>query len=677
MATKELSDYLARLLLLQNVIALLPDKGINEVVCQGLKDFPGVAKVCWESGLCDFSSHTAYAKIPVKHNQSDFGYLQFMLSDYAALQPYLPYLQNFAAMMAVILETKRKETDATTIQENFFELAPDLMCIASAEGYFTKLSLSWEKKLGFTREELCAKPFQYFVHPDDTDQAAVTLDKLKSGKQVFGVANRYRHKNGQYLWLDWVSYSDENGVIFAVARDITDQKCNEEYIKRLAYYDTLTGLINRTRLHQCIDYSISIANKDKHKMALLLIDLDDFKSINDSLGHNVGDQALLIEAQRLESSVGNSGTVARMGGDEFVIFIETIESDNSVTHLAQKVLKALSIPIEINNQQLLQLTPSIGISVYPDDGTDRISLIRKADTAMYEAKENGKNTFCYFSSEMIARTSKLLSLVAELRRAIELQQFEIYYQPRVCLYNKQISGAEALIRWNHPERGIVSPVEFIPVAEKYGLISQIGQMVIEGVVQQLCQWRNELSYIVPVAINLSAIQFNDNNLYNMLTEYCKNYDLSPYLIELEVTESTIMKQPEQASTILQALREYGFRVAIDDFGTGYSSLAYLKKLPLDILKIDQSFVANLSSNLDDMAIVQTIITLAKTLGLELIAEGVETSDHKRILEEYQCDHVQGYYYARPMPSDRFADFLLEYAEELEYTTSTRPRAPNG
>ncbi len=656
------SDYLARLLLLQNVVALFPSDKISDVVCQGLQDFPGVEQVFLEEREFDLSSYSLDVQFPVKHEESVFGYLRFNVVDASALQPYLPYLQNFSAMMAVLLEIKRKEANATSIQDSFFELTPDLMCIVSPEGYFTKLSLSWEKKLGYTREELCSQPVESFIHPDDFNQTTIAYAELQDNKQIVGFTNRYRHKNGDYYWFEWVSHIGDSGVIFAAARDITQQKLNEERIKKLAYLDALTGLPNRTQLHRAIDESLSNSSIGESKMALLFIDLDNFKSINDSLGHDVGDQVLQIEAQRLSRCMRQSDIVARMGGDEFIVFTEPMKDESRAAFLAQKIIEELSKPLEIDGVQL-QLTSSIGIAMYPTDGMDRVTLMKKADTAMYEAKDNGKDAFCYFSPQMMIDASKRLSLVIELRQAIKEQQFEVYYQPRMRLSDESISGAEALVRWNHPQKGLISPVEFIPIAEKYGLINQIGRIVIKEVIRQLSVWCKKVDYSVPMGINLSPIQFNDSHLYKMIIDYCAHYALPPNLIELEVTESMIMKKPEQASTILQALRKSGFKIAIDDFGTGYSSLAYLKKLPLDILKIDQSFIFNLPSSSDDMAIVKTIIALAKMLDLELIAEGVETDEHRRLLKSYGCDNAQGYYYAKPMPAHLFFDFLVKHSEK--------------
>jgi diguanylate cyclase (GGDEF)-like protein/PAS domain S-box-containing protein len=772
------SQYLAQLMLLQNMVALLPQHNLKEVVIQGLNDFPGVDSVNWKNETGSFEKQNVI-QLPLKYGKSDFGCLQLFTSEPDKLHLYIPYLQNFSSMMAVILEIKRKEEDATTVQERFFELAPDLLCIANNQGYFTKLSISWEKTLGWSREELCAVPFQQFVHPEDLSNTASTLETLIDGKQVMGFINRYKHKDGSYRWLEWACFPEEGKDLFGTARDITnahavaqeqrlaasvynntndaifvfnqkgeilsvnlaftqitgfsfqkavganvtilsqkvthspnhfqniiidlaqshawegetwcrhqsersfltysnitlvqnesnentlrfvcvmrditEQKEDEQRINQLAYHDPLTGLANRTLLKNRLAHSISIAERDQHQMAVLFIDLDNFKAINDALGHDTGDRVLEVQADRLVSCVRKSDTVARMGGDEFVIFIDAVQNNNTITDLAKKVIAELSQPIKIKHH-LLQITSSIGISIFPNDGIDTVTLMKSADTAMYTAKELGKNTFRYFSAAMMIKVDERLKLEIDLRKAIAENQFEMYYQPRICLANKKISGAEALIRWNHPEKGLISPIHFIPFAEECGLINDIGKKIICLVIKQIALWQHRLDNDFPIAINISALQFNEGNIVDLILQTCLNHSVATNTLEIEVTESVVMSNPEQAVTILKELRKLGIRIAIDDFGTGHSSLAYLKKLPLDILKIDQSFVREIHHNQDDIAIVQIIVALANVLNLVTIAEGIESPAHEQILSELNCNHAQGYYYSKPMPVEQFDDF---------------------
>jgi diguanylate cyclase (GGDEF)-like protein/PAS domain S-box-containing protein len=654
---KELSsDYLARLLLLQNIGALLPDHDLYEIVCQGLQDFPGVESAVWESKVQPDSIDSNSVVLSIKYADSFFGDILLHLSERSEITPYIPYLQNFATMMAVILETKRRERSVTFEQESFFELVPDLMCTANDQGYFTKLSYSWEKVLGWTREELCTMPFRELIHPDDLDETDEALDNLSNGQQLYGFVNRYRDKLGDYRWMQWAASTDSNGVIYATARDVTKQRMDAERIRELAYQDTLTGLANRTYLQNAVIHAISVAERTGRRMAVLFIDLDNFKSINDSLGHDIGDQVLAIEADRLRRSVRKADIVARMGGDEFVIFVENVRDNSDITHLADKVCKVLSIPIEVNGN-LLHVTSSIGISTYPDDGKDRVTLLKSADVAMYTAKENGKNAFCYFSPKVMEKANRRLDIEMALRKAIELEQFEVYYQPRICLKDHMLSGAEALIRWNHPEKGMILPNEFISIAEETGLINQIGRFVIDDVVRQIALWQQKHAKVVPIAINISALQFNEGNIEDQVLRSCLAYDVLPETLELELTESVVMSNPEQARLTLKALRKLGVRIAIDDFGTGHSSLAYLKKLPLDILKIDQSFIQELNTSSDDKAIVQTIVALAKVLDMELVAEGVESVSHEKLLINFQCEHAQGFLYAKPMVADQFFELM--------------------
>jgi diguanylate cyclase (GGDEF)-like protein/PAS domain S-box-containing protein len=650
------NDYLASLLHLQSKSA----NNIHDVILQGLKDFPGVDSILWENKKNGINNQNTI-ELPLKYKGANFGCLQLITSDKSKLIPFLPYLHNFTALLTVLIANNKNAT-TISIQERFFEMAPDLLSIASDKGYFTKLSLSWEKTLGWSRDELYAKPFFEFIHPDDLHHTKDVLNALIDGQDVVNYINRYRHKDGSYRCLEWTSYPENEETFFATARDITNQQKDEQIIHQLAYHDQLTGLANRTLLQDRFKHAISTAKRNRSRMALLFIDLDNFKSVNDTLGHDAGDEVIKVQAKRLFSCIRESDTVARFGGDEFIIFIDKIKNTSDISRLAKKILTVLAKPIK-ETISSVTLTSSIGISIYPDDGENYDKLMKSADTAMYTAKAFGKNNFRYFSSAMMAKVDERLNLEMELRDAISNNQFEMYYQPRICLANKKVSGAEALIRWNHPQKGLICPLLFIPYAEEAGLINEIGRQVIGSVIKQIAQWKIDLVKEIPVAINISALQFNEGEIRNTIIKQCELHDVSPNLVELEITEKVVMENPEKSTKTLQDLRNIGVRIAIDDFGTGQSSLAYLKKLPLDTLKIDKSFIHDIETNADDIAIVKIIIALAKVLGLDIIAEGVELSIHEKMLDNLSCQHAQGFYYAKPMPAKEFATFM--YQQDIE------------
>jgi diguanylate cyclase (GGDEF)-like protein len=409
-------------------------------------------------------------------------------------------------------------------------------------------------------------------------------------------------------------------------------------------------------LNDRVGYAIALARRHQKKIALLFLDLDGFKHINDSLGHPIGDKLLQSIATCLIGSVRDSDTVSRQGGDEFVVLLSEVQRPEAVAVTAQRLLRAVAGVHSIDGHDL-QITTSIGVSIYPDDGLDAEALIKNADTAMYQAKANGCQSYRFFTSGMNVQAVERQSIEEALRLALERHEFVLHYQPKIYLKTGAITGAEALLRWNHPTRGSVPPAEFIPVAEDCGLILPIGAWVFREACEQARAWLDIGLPITSMAINVSAMEFRGENFLPNLFAILRETGLAPALLELELTESVLMKHAESAAAILQALREYGVRVAIDDFGTGYSSLSYLRKFPVDSLKIDQSFIRRIATQEGDAPIVIAVIAMARSLKMRVVAEGVETAQELAFLRSHDCDEAQGYYFSRPVPADEFARLL--------------------
>ncbi|GAB7027626.1 sensor domain-containing protein [Geotalea toluenoxydans] len=445
-------------------------------------------------------------------------------------------------------------------------------------------------------------------------------------------------------------------VELAIVRDITDRKKAEDEIQQLAYYDTLTGLPNRSLLQDRLGQSIVQAVRDNRKVAIMCLDLDRFKSINDTLGHVAGDSLLATVAERLTECVWETDTVARIGGDEFVIIISAIEHAEDLNKIAEKILAAISKPLALNGQEIF-ITASIGIAIYPEDGTDVQGLLKNADLAMYKAKDQGRDTFQYFSQEMNVQTLEHLILENSLRRALERNEFVIFYQPQMDLKSGRLVGMEALIRWQHPDLGLLPPSRFIPMAEETGLILPIGEWALQTACAKNRAWMDAGFMPLRVAVNLCGIQFRQKKFIELIEAVLKKTGLAPSQLELELTESMLMSKAEESTTVLHKLKEMGVSLAIDDFGTGYSSLSYLKNFPINRVKIDRSFIRDVPNNPDDTAIVSAIIAMAHNLNLKVTAEGVENHSQLEFLSTRNCNEIQGYLLSSPLPEAEFTRFL--------------------
>jgi diguanylate cyclase (GGDEF)-like protein len=445
-------------------------------------------------------------------------------------------------------------------------------------------------------------------------------------------------------------------LIRQIFRDEKADRATTVAITHSAEHDFLTGLPNRLLLQDRVGQAIALAQRHNTKVAVLFLDLDGFKHVNDSLGHPVGDKLLQSIAKRLVACVRGADTVSRQGGDEFVALLSEVKRPEDAAVLARKMLVAVAQAHSID-QHDLHITTSIGISIYPGDGRDAETLIKNADTAMYQAKENGRHIYKFFTPAMNVRAVERQINEEGLRSALERREFVLHYQPKINLATGAITGAEALLRWTHPTRGAVPPAEFIPVAEDCGLIVPIGNWVLREACQQVRAWANAGLPATTMAVNVSALEFRNENFLPGVFAVLSETGLDPRLLELELTEGVLMKHAESAVSILQALRKKGVQVTIDDFGTGYSSLSYLQKLPVDTLKIDQSFVRQIGTTGGDRPIVTAVISMARSLGIRVVAEGVETQEELAFLRADQCDEAQGYYFSRPVPAEQFARLL--------------------
>ncbi len=439
-----------------------------------------------------------------------------------------------------------------------------------------------------------------------------------------------------------------------VMEKLTDMR--SELISK-AKYDGLTGLPNRTLLYDRLTTSINRAKRNKHKIVLLFVDLDHFKNINDLMGHEAGDEVLKETALRLQECVRESDTVCRLGGDEFIIMLPDMEDVNGIDIVIDKILTKLNTPFLSDNKESPLISGSVGVAVYPDDATDIESLLRTSDTAMYKAKNDGRNKCVHYNQKLGESVLRHSLLENELRHAIDREQLELYYQPQLTCDSYQLSGMEALLRWNHPKLGMVSPSEFIPIAEGSGLISSLGIWVIKTACDQINIWRNS-GYNVPrISINISVRQLKDENLETNIIKIIKDANIGPDSLGIEITESCVIDDPEKTINTLTRLRDLGLKISIDDFGTGYSSMSHLKKLPIDQLKIDRGFIKSIPDAIDDCNITNAILTLGHSLGLNVIAEGVETQEQFKFLRNNNCDEIQGYLFGKPQAADVIGTML--------------------
>jgi diguanylate cyclase (GGDEF)-like protein/PAS domain S-box-containing protein len=547
-----------------------------------------------------------------------------------------------------------------------FEHSIDAVFLTKRDGSILSANAQACELLGYTEDELRALGRRVLTEPDDPRVAAL-LDEHRREGGARGELD-LRRKDGGSVPVDVSSatFRDRSGELCAslIIRDITDRKRAEEHIEYLAYHDDLTGIPNRAHFQRAFEHAIATSQRQGMNTALMLVDLDRFKNINDIVGHETGDQLLKQVAARLRTCLRDGDVLARLGGDEFVILMQDASSIDAVSAVANKILEATSRPLVIDEQEFV-ITASIGISTSPHDGTDLKTLLRNSDVAMYRAKASGKNGFQYFSPDMDAHGRERLSIESALGRALERSEFMLQFQPKMQVSSRNVAGMEALVRWHNPEKGLMQPGEFIAIAEETGMIVPIGDWVLAEACRQGQALRAAGHCNLRVAVNLSVRQLYDEGLARRVSQALAQTGFPAQNLELEITESMVMRDAEDAIKVLQALRDTGVRIAIDDFGTGYSSLAYLKRFPIDCVKIDRSFIRDLPEDRDDASITRSIIAMAHNMELEVVAEGVETVPQLDFLHAHGCDEIQGFLFSKPLGIDAFERFLVGHAEQQQ------------
>ena len=539
----------------------------------------------------------------------------------------------------------RKFADATNEGIVFFD-----------SGIITDINEAGARLVRLPIEKIIGRPVLDFVAPDSVETVA---NNIRAGFERPYEANMLR-ADGTFVTLEFVGkviVRDGKTLRMTVARDISERKQAEARIQFLAHHDILTHLPNRAMLLERLQIMLNVAKRQGTQVGVLFIDLDNFKTINDSLGHYAGDQLLKRLAQRLQACLRSVDLVGRLGGDEFLVIISGLERTEDVIPIAEKIAECISEPFALEGQTL-GVSGSIGISMYPQDGESTDTLIRNADAAMYLAKERGRSNFQFFMPSLTKSAANSLLIESGIRKAIKNVEFVLHYQPEVVSQTGVISAVEALIRWKHPDLGLLGPDKFISFAEHRGLIMPIGRWVINEAIRQCKEWL-DAGLRIPIAINISAVQFKQKDLVELIAANLKSYDLPGELLELELTESLFLEDVTAMTKTLSRLKDLGVTLAVDDFGTGYSSLAYLKRYPIDKIKIDRSFISDIPHNADDVAITTAIINLADSLGLQVVAEGVETQVQADFLERHHCDYIQGYLVSYPLPPDEIFAWMKQ------------------
>ncbi len=627
------------------------------------------AAVAKESGLY------AALSFPLKADKEIFGILEFF--DRKLRQPDHEMMQSahfIGRHIGQFLQRKYAE-DALRESEAHFrslvEQASDSFYVHDIDGGFIDVNQHGCDCLGYTRSELLSMTLADI----DLDLSPAGLkDLLKEADSTKRIAleSRHRRKDGTIFPVEIRMGPIEimgRQHLLSLVRDVTERKVLQSHIQHLAYHDPLTEIPNRAMFNHHLSQTLARAQHQNQAMAVLFIDLDRFKNINDTLGHDAGDQLLREMATRIKSclrtaSAGEGGDmVARLGGDEFVVLIEDLEDIAQAGHVARKVLGTMVKEFPLAGQ-LIHITASIGISVFPEDGQNEFALMKHADIAMYRAKERGKNNFQFYSAQMDLHSTELLALESGMRRALERNEFRLLYQAKVDARNKRITGVEALVRWQHPELGLVSPVHFIPIAEESGLIVPLSRWVLREACRQNQQWQAQGLPPTSIAVNLSPRQFFDDTLLADTKATLHEAGMNPACLEFEITESMMMQNTAKAAEVLSELRALGIRIAIDDFGIGYSSLSHLKQFPIDIIKIDRSFIEDIPGDKADEAITEAIIAISKGLNITVVAEGVETAAQLEFLRTRGCHQIQGYFFSRPVSAEQFAKLMRKQMDAL-------------
>jgi diguanylate cyclase (GGDEF)-like protein/PAS domain S-box-containing protein len=610
----------------------------------------------------NYSDLLPYVTMPfvIVELHRDLIYLVLMLCWVAILNVTVAFISSY--LMSVIRRENQALRESEAQLGNFLDTANDLIFSISPAGEFLYVNHAWQRAMGYSLDDLANCSIIDVVHEESREQCQRELEKVLTGDHGGTLEKRLVSKDGRLITVEGnftCGFRDDQPMaIWAICRDVTERRQAQEQLYHLAHHDALTGLPNRSLLLDRLGQAKALANRLKHQVAVLFLDLDRFKIINDTLGHEVGDRLLQDVAKRLGGCIREVDTVARIGGDEFIIVLVNIKTERDAEHIALKITKTLAKPYYIDSHELF-ITSSIGICFYPTDSADPDGLIKKADIAMYSAKGQGRNNFQFYAVGMDEHAEKILSLATSMRKALDRSEFRLWYQPKVDILTGRVTAMEALLRWQHPELGQLPPSEFIPLAEETGLIIQLGEWVMREACRQNKEWQDAGLPPIRVAVNLSGYQLQQKNILDVVRKTLTDTGLKSDYLEFEVTETVIMQNPDFATSVLKEFRNLGIHISIDDFGTGYSSLAHLKRFSVNTLKIDKTFVRDVEINSTDAAIATAIIAMGNSLNLKVIAEGVETEGQLSFLRENLCDEMQGYLFSKPLPSDQVVKFLSE------------------
>lgn len=591
---------------------------------------------------------------------------------YKPLDPF-----NLVRCMEQHLRRKLNEIEKLNAENQFkgiFNQSFQCLCLLDINGMVTDVNDTAINQYGLDKQKITGLPFwQMPIWSASSEHEIAALKQRLRGSVQEAIEGRtirleceVKAANAKIITIDMsikpvVNERDEVIFIITEGRDITNLKVAEQKLQHMALYDPLTELPNRKLFNIKLEEVISSSSRHKRKIAVIFIDLDRFKNVNDTLGHNIGDALLIEVAKRMLLVIRSEDTVSRLSGDEFAIIMGEINSNQSVDYVAERLLDLLNKPFLLQGQEIF-ISASLGIAFYPDNGNTGSELLINADMAMYKAKELGKNNYQFFDPQMNLETMERLRLETSLSQALEKNELFLEYQPKLDMVNNKIVGVEALLRWKHPELGMIPPAMFIPIAESTGMIRAIGDYVLKEACKQAKIWHSENLPLLPIAVNMSAKQFEDKNILKNISATLAETGLNPSCLVIEVTESTLMVDIDHNIAILNDLRDMGIRVAMDDFGTGYSSLSYLARLPIDTIKIDKSFISELTGNKDDTTIITAIISLAKSMQLDIIAEGVETAGQAAFLMKNDCRFMQGYLFSKPKSADDIVKLLNDLTE---------------
>ncbi|MAY03249.1 MAG: two-component system response regulator [Gammaproteobacteria bacterium] len=625
------------------------------------------------------SEETGFDVVSSAFRSGVFDYLQkpFELDEFLAT---VRYAMSKREVEQDFLSLRKKLERSEKLHRFMVESSPDIIFIVDKGGHFVFVNKRAEEALGYSKNELLGEHYSFIVEPRCLEQAAYCFQERREGaratreeeiwlrcKEIPQIDSRKKiaielNSVGVYENSDAQGLKNFSGT-YVVARDVTERLASEKLIHYQAYHDLLTGLPNRALFMDRLSNTINNARRENRKLAVMFLDLDRFKVVNDSLGHSIGDTLLQLVSERLDECLRESDTLARIGGDEFMVLLPFVESVEDAQIVAEKVVSAIKKPFVINDHELY-VTVSIGISIYPHDGENAEMLIKNSDIAMYHTKEAGKDNFHRYDQNMSEKNDLLLSIENEIRSGLKEGQFEVFYQPQIRLEDGQIVGVEALLRWNHPQQGLLSPSNFITVAEESGLICELGDWVLEEVLSVIADWKKDGLRVERFAINFSGKEIEQNNFADKIIDSLKKHSVDASQLEIEVTEGVLMRNIENSLAKIKQLHDVGVNIAIDDFGTGYSSLSLLQKLPINRLKIDRSFIQDMEESTDRF-IIEAIAHMARGLKLEMVAEGVEQDYQLRYLHQLQCPIVQGFVFSQGVPADEAKSFIASTQAMLD------------